>query len=403
MSHFVIIGAGQAGATLVETLRKRGFEGEITMIGEEPVPPYQRPPLSKGYLLGDMDLARLFLRPPAWYEEHSVALLTSTRATTINAEAKLVTLGNGETLSYDKLALATGAEPHRLPARIGGDLGGVYTVRNLADVDAMKGEFTQGRRVLVIGGGYIGLEAAAVAAKLGLKATLVEMAGRILQRVAAKETSDYFRKLHADHGVELIEGVGVEALLGEGRITGARLTNGREIELDFAIVGVGVAPRTALAETAGLDIENGIKTNGRAQTSDPHIYAAGDCASTPLNGAQVRIESVGNAIDQAQIAAANMMGEAQAYTPKPWFWSDQFDVKLQIAGLNSGYNGVVVRGEGAAVSHWYYIGNMLLAVDAMSDPRAYMVGKRLIEAGKSPAPEMVGDSAIDLKTIMAAG
>ncbi|MBL1436085.1 MAG: FAD-dependent oxidoreductase [Rhodobacteraceae bacterium] len=403
MSHFVIIGAGQAGATLVETLRKRGFDGEITMIGEEPVPPYQRPPLSKGYLLGDMDLARLFLRPAAWYEDHSVALLTSTRAAKIDRKAQSVVLDNGKTLRYDKLALATGAEPHRLPARIGGDLGGVYTVRSLADVDAMKGEFVPARRVLVIGGGYIGLEAAAVAAKLGLKATLVEMASRILQRVAAKETSDYFRRLHTAHGVELVEGVGVEALLGEGRITGARLTNGREIEVDFAIVGVGVAPRTVLAEAAGLAIENGIKTNAQAQTSDPHIYAAGDCASTPLNGAQVRIESVGNAIDQAQIAAVNMMGEAQAYTPKPWFWSDQFDVKLQIAGLNTGYDRVVVRGEGAVVSHWYYKGNVLLAVDAMSDPRAYMVGKRLIEAGKSPAPEMVGDSAIDLKAIMAAG
>ncbi len=403
MTNFVIIGAGQAGATLVETLRKRGFDGEITMIGDEPVPPYQRPPLSKGYLLGDMDLERLFLRPAAWYEAHNVTMLTSSSATKIDPVRKSVALGHGRSLPYDKLALVTGAEPHRLPARVGGELGGVYTVRNLADVDAMKGEFTPGRRVLVIGGGYIGLEAAAVATKLGLKATLVEMADRILQRVAAQETSNYFRKLHTDHGVEMLEGVGVEALLGEGHITGARLTDGREIEVDFAIVGVGVAPRIALAEAAGLVIENGIKTDAMARTSDPHIYAAGDCASTPLNGAQVRIESVGNAIDQAQIAAANMMGEAESYTPKPWFWSDQFDVKLQIAGLNTGYDHVVVRGEGAAASHWYYNENMLLAVDAMNDPRAYMVGKRLIEAGKSPAPEMVADTSIDLKTIMAAG
>jgi len=403
MKHFVIVGAGQAGATLAETLRKRGFDGEITMIGEEAVPPYQRPPLSKGYLLGDMVLERLFLRPAAWYGDHNVTLLTNTDVTEINAAQRSVTLSNGETLRYDKLALATGAEPHRLPARIGGTLAGVYTVRSLADVDSMKSEFAPGRRVLIIGGGYIGLEAAAVAAKLGLKATLVEMASRILQRVAAKETSDYFRRLHSGHGVDLIEGVGVEALLGEGRITGARLADGREIEVDFAIVGVGVAPRIALAEAAGLEIENGIKTNAQAQTSDPHIYAAGDCASTPLNGAQVRIESVGNAIDQAQIAAVNMMGGAEAYTPKPWFWSDQFDVKLQIAGLNTGYDHVAVRGEGASVSHWYYMGNTLLAVDAMNDPRAYMVGKRLIEAGKSPAAEMVADVSIELKTIMAAG
>ncbi len=403
MTHFIIIGAGQAGATLAETLRKKGFDGAITMIGAEPHPPYQRPPLSKAYLLGDMALERLFLRPEAWYGEHNVALREGCTVAAINPQTQTVTLTNGEVLAYDKLALTTGAAPHRLPARIGGDLKGVYTVRSLADVEAMKPEFAAGRKVLIIGGGYIGLEAAAVAAKLGLKATLVEMADRILQRVAAPETSDYFRALHASHGVKIIEGVGVEALLGKGRVSGARLTDGREVDVDFAIVGVGVAPRVSLAEAAGLAIENGIKTNAEAQTSNPNIYAAGDCASTPLNGAQMRIESVGNAIDQAGIAALNMMGGGETYTPKPWFWSDQFDVKLQIAGLNAGYDRVVVRGEGVSQSHWYYNGSTLLAVDAMNDPRAYMVGKRLIEAGKSPAPEMVGDQSIALKTIMAAG
>ena len=403
MSHFVIIGAGQAGATLAETLRKKGYGGALTMVGAEPHPPYQRPPLSKAYLLSEMAMDRLFLRPEAWYREHNVTLLEDCTVEAIDPSAKTATLSDGDVLPYDKLALTTGAEPHRLPARIGGSLAGVYTVRSLADVEAMRPEFAMGRKVLIIGGGYIGLEAAAVAAKLGLKVVLVEMADRILQRVAAPETSDYFRALHERHGVDIVEGVGVEALLGEGRITGARLTDGREISVDFAIVGVGVAPRTRLAEAAGLAIENGIKTNALAQTSDAHIYAAGDCASTPLNGAQVRIESVGNAIGQAEIVAVNMMGEAETYVPRPWFWSDQFDVKLQIAGLNTGYTQVVVRGEGESVSHWYYLGNDLLAVDAMNDPRAYMVGKRLIEAGRSPASEMVGDTSIDLKTIMAAG
>ena len=403
MSHFIIVGAGQAGATLTETLRKKGFEGQITIIGAEPVPPYQRPPLSKAYLLGDMALERLFLRPAAWYDEHSVNLQTDVFAERIDPDTKKVSLSDGQVLSYDKLALTTGAEPHRLPAHIGGTLDGVYTVRSLADVDAMKSEFLADRRVLIIGGGYIGLEAAAVAVKLGLKATLVEMADRILQRVAAPETSDYFRELHKKHGTDLIEGVGVKSLLGDDRVNRVQLSDGREIEVDFAIVGVGVAPRAELAEAAGLAIDNGIKTNEMAQTSDSNIFAAGDCASAPLNGAQVRIESVGNAIDQAQIAAINMMGGFEAYIPKPWFWSDQFDVKLQIAGLNAGYTHVVVRGEGSSVSHWYYRGNTLLAVDAMNDPRAYMVGKRLIEAGKSPAPEMVGDTGMDLKTIMAAG
>ena len=401
--HFIIVGAGQAGASLCEALRKNGFEGKITLIGEEPQPPYQRPPLSKAYLLGEMALERLFLRPQSWYEEHGVELRTGTAAQKIDAAAHEVTLSDGEVLTYDKLALTTGAAPHRLPASIGGDLDGVYTVRTLADVDMMTPEFSKGKKVLIIGGGYIGLEAAAVAAKLGLKVVLVEMAERILQRVAARETSDYFRALHQSHGVEIVEGVGVSALLGEGRISRATLSDGREIEVDFAIVGVGVAPRSALAEAAGLEVENGIKLDAQCRTSDMDIFAAGDCASLPLNGAQLRIESVGNAIDQAGIAAQNMLGQGVAYTPKPWFWSDQFDTKLQIAGLNTGYDRVVVRAGAGDLSHWYYRQNTLIAVDAINDGRAYMVGKRLIEAGKSPAPETVGDSGVDLKTIMRMG
>jgi len=399
--HFVVVGAGQAGFSLAETLRKKGFDGAITMVGDEPVPPYQRPPLSKAYLLGEMAQERLFFRPESYYQEHNINLHEGVSAEEINPSLRQVTLSDGSTLTYDKLALTTGAAPHRLPARIGGDLAGVYTVRTLADVDAMQAEFIQGKRVLIIGGGYIGLEAAAVAAKLGLKPVLVEMAARILQRVAATETSDYFRDLHQSHGVEIIEGVGVEALTGEGRISGARLTDGSEIAVDFALVGVGIAPRTALAEAAGLVLDNGIKLDETCQTSDPDIFAAGDCASFPLNGTQTRIESVGNAIDQAAIAAVNMLGAAQPYTPKPWFWSDQYDVKLQIAGLNTGYTDVAVRGKAPNLSHWYYIKNQLIAVDAINDPRAYMVGKRLIESGRSPAPDTVKDTGIDLKTIMA--
>jgi len=401
--HFVVIGAGQAGATLCETLRKNGFDGRITLLGDEPVPPYQRPPLSKAYLLGDMAKERLFLRPESYYSEHDITLHEDVSAVVIDPAARVVSLSDGTRLGYDKLALTTGAAPHRLPRRIGGDLAGVYTVRSLADVDAMAAEFSVGKRVLIIGGGYIGLEAAAVAAKLGLKATLIEMAARILQRVAAPETSDYFRALHKSHDVEIIEGTGVEALTGAGRITGARLADGRELEADFVIVGVGVAPRTALAKEAGLALDNGIKVDLHCRTSDADIFAAGDCASFPLEGAQVRIESVGNAINQAEIAALNMLGENKTYIPKPWFWSDQYDVKLQIAGLNTGFDHLVVRGEGASVSHWYYRRETLLAVDAMNDPRAYMVGKRLIEAGRSPAAEMVADLGVDLKTIMQAG
>jgi 3-phenylpropionate/trans-cinnamate dioxygenase ferredoxin reductase subunit len=287
-----------------------------------------------------------------------------------------------------------------LPAAIGGELEGVFTVRDLADADALKPEFVAGRRLLVIGGGYIGLEAAAVAAKMGLHVILVEMADRILQRVAAPETSDFFRTLHSGHNVDIREGVGLERLVGEDRVTGAVLTDGSEIEVDFAIVGVGIYPATVLAENAGVTCDNGIVTDAFGRTSDPHIWAAGDCATLDWNGSQIRLESVGNAIDQAEIVAQNMLGAEKTYTPKPWFWSDQYDTKLQIAGLNLGYTDVVTRVTGDARSHWYYRDDTLIAVDAMNDPRNYMVGKRLIEAGKSPAPSVIADPETDMKALL---
>lgn len=401
MSHIVVIGAGQAGSSLVAKLRNGGFDGQITLIGEEPAPPYQRPPLSKAYLLGDMALERLYLRPESFYAENAIDLRLGTTVQAIDPAARMVT-ANGTEIAYDMLALTTGSVPRRLPAAIGGALDGVHVVRTLSDVDAMAPEFAQGARVLIVGGGYIGLEAAAVAAKKGLKVTLVEMADRILQRVAAPETSDYFRALHAGHGVEIVEGVGLDRLIGEGRVTGARLTDGREIAVDFVIVGVGIAPATALAEAAGLALENGIRTDAQGRTSDPHIWAAGDCASFPYRDTRIRLESVPNAIDQAECVAENMMGAGRDYVAKPWFWSDQFDVKLQIAGLNTSYSRVVTRpgDKPGSTSFWYYHGDTLLAVDAMNDPRAYMIGKRLIEAGKSPDPAAVADPATDLKSLM---
>ena len=399
MQHVVVIGAGQAGASCVAKLRNGGFEGKITLIGAEPCPPYQRPPLSKGYLLGDMTLERLFLRPEAFYANQGIALKTDCRVTALDPEARVLSTTEGE-VAYDELVLATGSLPRRLPAAIGGDLKGVFTVRDLADVDAMAPRFVKGAKVLIVGGGYIGLEAAAVAAKLGLEVTLVEMADRILQRVAAPETSDYFRALHEGHGVTLREGVGLERLLGEGHVTGARLSDGTEIAADFVITGVGIEPDIALAKAAGIEIDNGIKVDAQGRTSVPGIWAAGDCTSFPYRGGRIRLESVPNAIDQAEVVAENILGAGKEYIAKPWFWSDQYDVKLQIAGLNAGYDRVITRlGEGSA-SFWYYLGETLLAVDAANDPRGYMVGKRLIEAGKSPDPALVADSQTDLKALL---
>jgi 3-phenylpropionate/trans-cinnamate dioxygenase ferredoxin reductase subunit len=399
MSHFIIIGAGQAGSSLAAKLREDGFDGEITLIGDEKAPPYQRPPLSKAYLLGDMPRDRLFLRADSFYAERGITLRTGTEVTAIDTAAKTVTLGD-EVLSYDQLALTTGSIPRRLPASIGGDLGGLYTVRTLADIDALEPQVRPGKRVLIIGGGYIGLEAAAVAAKQGLEVTLVEMADRILQRVAAPETSAYFRDLHTRHGVTIREGTGLTRLTGDGHVTGAELSDGSTLEIDFAIVGAGILPDTRLAEAAGITCDNGIATDSHGRTSDPYVWAAGDCASFPHAGGRLRLESVPNAIDMAECVAVNMLGADKDYVPEPWFWSDQYDVKLQIAGLNTGYDRVVIRDGGAARSHWYYAGDTLLAVDAMNDPRAFMVAKRLLAAGKSPAADAVADPEVELKTLL---
>ena len=402
MRNIVIIGAGQAGAALAAKLRALGFDGHLTLIGEEPAPPYQRPPLSKGYLLGEMDEERLWLRSPEFWSEHNITLRLGQSVSAIDTDAQTVTLG-GDVLPYDELALTTGSIPRRLPAAIGGELAGVFTVRTQADVDAMKPEFQVGRHLVIVGGGYIGLEAAAVASKLGLHVTVVEMAPRILQRVAAPETSAHFRNLHQGHGVVILEETGLDRILGEGRATGVLLKDGRALAADFVIVGVGIAPAVRLAEVAGLKIENGIWTDAQGRASVPHVWAAGDCASFPNGGAQMRLESVGNAIDMGELVAENMLGAGKDYLAAPWFWSDQYDCKLQIAGLNAGYDRIVTRGpDGAAVSFWYYQGDKLLAVDAMNDSRAYMVGKRLIEAGKSPDPARIADPATDMKQLLKA-
>lgn len=402
MSGTIIIGAGQAGSAAAAKLRNLGYEGDITLIGAESAPPYQRPPLSKKYMLGEMDLERLYLRPIDYYETNNITLRLGTKVDAIDTATKSITIQD-ETLLYDNLILTTGSWPRRLPAKIGGDLRGVYSMRDLADADAMADEFQEGRRALIIGGGYIGLEAAAVAAKKGVKVTLVEMADRILQRVAAPQTSDFFRAAHAAQGVDIREGVGLDHLIDHnGRVGAAKLSDGSEIEIDFAIVGVGIIPASELAEAAGITLDNGIMVDEFGRTSAPNVYAAGDCASLPFRGDRIRLESVQNAIDQAENVAANIMGQNIPYAPMPWFWSDQYDIKLQIAGLNRGYDAVYARREPESdtPSYWYYRGETLLAVDAINDSRAYMVGKRLIEMGASPAPKEVMDPNTNLKELL---
>jgi len=396
----IVIGAGQAAASFIAKLRLEDYQGDIILIGDEPHLPYQRPPLSKKYLLGDMAVERLALRPQSWYEEHQITLKTGVRVTHIHREIKTVTLDDGTALNYSKLMITTGSTPFRLPAAIGGHLPGVYTLRSLSDIDQMASEFVAGRKLLIVGGGYIGLEAAAVAAGLGLEVTVVELAERILQRVASPATSDYFRALHQQHGVTILESTGLASLQeSDGRVSKAVFNDGSELAVDFVITGIGVSPNSQLADDAGLVIENGVAVDLQSRTSDPDIYAAGDCASFDYHSQRIRLESVQNAVDQAENAALSVIGQTVSYQPTPWFWSDQYAVKLQIAGLNLGYTDTVTRPgkrEGSQ-SVWYYKDDQLLAVDAMNDPIAYTMARKILAAGNSVPKSAAIDPAINLK------
>jgi len=396
----IIVGAGQAGCSAAAKLRNLGYEKPITLIGQEPHPPYQRPPLSKAYLLGDMPRERLFLRPESFYDDQNIEMRLGREVTEVSTADRTVSCG-GEFLPYDHLILSTGSTPRRLPPSLGGNLPGTYTIRGIADIDAIAPEFKAGRRLVIVGGGYIGLEVAAVAAKLDLQVTLIEAAPRILQRVAAPQTADFFRDLHQSKGVRILEETQLSRITGTDRADGVELASGEVIHADFVVFGIGITPNTDLANKAGLNVQNGIVTDANGRTSDPNVWAAGDCATLPFRGEQIRLESVGNAIDQAEVIAANIAGTATTYDPKPWFWSDQYDVKLQIAGLNAGYDQIVSRlSDDGTLSIWYYRGGGLIAVDAMNDPRAFMIAKRLIEAGKSPDPDVISAPETDLRALL---
>lgn len=402
--RLVIVGAGQAGFALAAKLRALKDERPITLVGNEPVLPYQRPPLSKKYLLGDMDFDRLLFRPEAWFGENGIDIRLSTPVEAIDRDKHVVKLFDGSEIPYETLAIATGATPRRLPAAIGGDLDGVYTMRDKADADRLAEEMKPGHRLLIIGGGYIGLEAAAVARKLGLEVTLIEMADRILARVAASDTADAIRAIHESEGVHIHEKTGLTRLIGdEGRVKAAELSDGRVIDVDLVIVGIGVIPNDRLAGDAGLEVQNGIVVDSFGRTSDPAIFAMGDCAVQDWNGDQVRLESVQNAVDQAEAVAAVIAGGSEPYRPKPWFWSDQYDVKLQIAGFNLGYDQTVLR-PGAredSLSIWYFRKGVFIAVDAINDAKAYVTGKKLLELGRPVDPASIADPTLDLKSLMA--
>ncbi|MBX2837445.1 MAG: NAD(P)/FAD-dependent oxidoreductase [Gammaproteobacteria bacterium] len=398
----VVIGGGQAAFSFAEQIRRKDAESTLTVLCDEHELPYNRPPLSKQYVKAEIKKDKLLFRDRSWYERKNIDVRVSTPVAAVDISAQSIVLDSGDTLPYTKALMATGSVPKRLPASIGGELGNVLTLRNVIDADAFAKELSFGKRVLIIGGGYIGLEAAAVARHFDAQVCVLEMSERILQRVACRETSDFFRKLHTDNGVEIKEKLSLDRLEGRSRVQKAYFSDGSEMDVDLVLVGIGVEPNTQLAQKAGLAIDNGIVVNEHAQTSEPTIYAAGDCACFPWRGTRVRLESVQNAVDQAKVAALHASGTVVAYNPTPWFWSDQFDVTLQIAGLNTGYNAVVRRkgSREGGESFWYFKDDQLLALDAVNDPKTYVLGRKALERDIPLTQQHVADDSLDLKTLI---
>jgi 3-phenylpropionate/trans-cinnamate dioxygenase ferredoxin reductase subunit len=406
VNRVIIIGAGQGGGEAAQRLRTEGFAGEITLIGEERAPPYQRPPLSKTYLSGELDFTRLLLRPAEMYAKEQIALLTGVRAVWIDRANRRVRLEGGRELSYDALVLATGARPRKLPLS-GADLAGVFSVRTVADIDAMRAEFVAGKKLIVVGAGYIGLEAAAVARKTGLDVTVVETAVRPLARVTSPEVAGFFLDEHTRHGVRFMLGAQPALIKGVERVTGVKLADGAELPADIVIAGIGVTPETSLAQHCALAVEDGVVTDRSCRTSDPSIFAIGDCARRPMahyGERMQRLESVHNAVEGAKIVAGAILGKPPLAEEAPWFWSDQYDLKLQIAGLFQGYDRLAMRGDPKerAFAAFYYKSGKLIAVDAVNRPAEYLGAKMLIQKGLSVAPEILMDGSRPMKELVAA-
>lgn len=403
MSHTLIIGAGQAGLSAAAELRKRKYEGEITLIGDEPSAPYQRPPLSKAYLTGETPIDRLWLKPEAWYEKADVRVRTGERVTAIDRSASDVITGEGDRLSYDQLILATGGQARRIPLP-GADLPGVFVLRNLAEADALSDALSTAKRLVIIGAGYIGLEVAASARKRGLEVTVLEAADRPMARTASALLSGWFGAIHRGYGVDLRLSAPVSAITGKTRADGVELADGEVIEADLVLVAAGLAPSTQLAEAAGIACQDGILVDAHARTDDPRIYAIGDVArfDLPRYGRSVRLESVQNAIEQGKAAAASICGDPVEYDPVPWFWSDQYELKLQIAGLIEGADQMVRRGdpEEGKFALFHLKDGRLIACEAVNSAPEYMASQRLIAMGASPDPERLRDSSVAMRDFL---
>lgn len=399
----VIIGTGQAGFQTAASLRSEGYEEPITLIGEEPHIPYQRPPLSKGFQLGQQDFESIVLRPESFYQDHRIDLLAGKRVAAVDQSERSVRLVSGGRIPYDKLVLAVGARNRLLPVK-GAELDGVVYLRSFDEAVATKERLKSAREIVVIGGGFIGLELAAVACTLGKSVTVLEALPRLMSRVVAPIISDFYRELHTNRGVKIICGATVAEIAGSGgKAQRVALSDGTAYPADLVLVGVGVVPNVELAQNAGLGTANGIAVNEYLETDDDNIFAIGDCAEHPciFAGARIRLESVQNAADQAQRVATTIAGRRTPYCALPWFWTDQFDIKLQMAGISHGHDHIVMRGnpESRKLSVFYFKGGRLVAIDSINRPLDHMIGRKIIAGNVPLTPEQAGDESVDLRKL----
>ncbi len=401
---FIIAGASHAAAMLAPSLRQQGWQGRIVVVGAEASIPYHRPPLSKDYLAGAKTLEEILIRPAKVYEKAEVEFILDTTVDVIDRTRKTVRLSNNETLPYDKLALTVGSKVRQVSLP-GTDLDGVFYLRDLKDVERIQPFIEPGANAVIVGGGYIGLETAAALNKKGMNVTVLEMMERVLQRVTAPVMSNFFTRIHTEEGVNIRCGIGVSGFQGNGRVAKARCSDGSEFPADLVIIGVGILPNTALAEAAGLEVANGIMVNAQAQTSDPDIYAAGDCTNhhNPIYDRRLRLESVQNATDQARVVAGAACGKELSYNAVPWFWSDQYDLMLQIAGLSQGYDEIITRGdpaEGRSFAAFYLREDRVIAVDAVNKPQEFMFSKKLIPLRKTVDKKRLADAGTPVKELL---
>ena len=400
----VIVGAGEAGGQTAISLRQGGFGGRITVIGDEAYVPYERPPLSKAFLAGEAELERMYMRGADFYPSNQIELQLSTSVSTIEPATKSLLLQNGERLNYDKLVLATGGRVRKLSCP-GADLPGVFYLRTIADVLSFRDRLAPGTKLAIVGGGYIGLEVAAVAIKRGCSVNVIEAMPRVLNRVVAPEMSAFYTTVHREAGVNIFTSAGVTSLEGHGHVERVLCNTGQAIAADFVIVGIGIVPNVEIATEAGLRIDNGIVVNEFALSSDPNIYAVGDCSNhpNPILGRRLRLESVPNALGQSKAAALHILGKPEAYAEVPWFWSDQYDLKLQMTGISDPGDEIVIRGSMAErkFSACYLRDGVLVACNAVNMAKDFIQSKKLIAAKTKLDPRQLADASVALKDLAA--